>query len=256
MRILLAALSIATILAPTGAAFAHQDYAGDVHPRVTVENGQFVISFHNNRDERSYRLVLSPTGKVVSPRRAIAKIAGSGDAIRRELDGRTYRFPAWKRLHHGKPFYLLGEDTAARRVELPWGSHTVEIVHDALVTARDVVILATPDLQLFRFARAGGAPAALRLGKPYKIYDFPRASNLAAHGESFLVAWIDTSQRLLLSSWAPATGRSKTVVLEARADWNTTLAIGVIRDVLLLARHVLGLKGAVIQTTLRALPLR
>jgi len=257
MSLLSRAVAVAAVISASDPALAHQDYAGDVHPRVAVENGQFAIYFTNNRDRSAYKMVVSTTGAVVSPRRALGKATQDGGSpVRRQHAGRSYTFPAWEREHNGKPFYLVAEGKgAARRVELPWPARTVKIVHDALVSDREIVLLATPDLQLFRFARGGGGFAKHRLGEPYRIYDFPRASNLAVHRDTVVVCWIDKAQRLLASDWAPARGKSKTVVLAPKTDWNTTLAIGVIGDVLLLAYHGPGSKGAEIKTLLRRLPL-
>ncbi len=252
-------LQVLTIALASAAAdgLAHQDYAGDVHPRVVVERGQFAIYFHNTRDRLAYKLVVSTTGATLSPRRAIGKATDEvGSPIRRQHGGRSYVIPAWEREHKGQPFYLLGDGKGApRRMALPWGQHRVQLVHDAAVSDRELVLAVTPGLQLFRFALQGPGVATTRLGEPYRIYDFPRASNLAAHRGSTLIGWIDSSQRLLLSSWTPSTGRVRTVTLAAKTDWNTTLSIGVIGDVLLLARHAPGPRGAEIKTLLQQLPL-
>ena len=262
-RASLAALTACVLLTGTEAA-AHQDYAGDTHPFAVVEQGRFVVHFKNNQEKKAYRLVVSAVGEVVSPRSAVAdKEYADYDTRykRREVDGRRVVFPQWESLHRGKPFYdVLEQGRPAQRVQLPWGSRRVKIVHDALVTSREVVLLVTPELQLFSFPRGGArgsTPVSLRLGEPYRIYDFPVASNVARFKDGYLVCWIDTSQRLLLTWWSPSTGKHKTVEVAARTDWNTSISIAVIGDALLIAHHGLvgGKPGSQIKTILRKLPL-
>jgi hypothetical protein len=261
MRASLAAVAAFVLLTGTEAV-AHRDYAGDTHPFVVVEQGRFVIHFTNNQDRRNYRMVLSAAGEIVSPRSAVSAAEFADYEARykrRELEGRRYVFPQWERQHQGKPFYdVLETGRPAQRVQLPWGSRKVNIVHDALVTSQEVVLLVTPELQLCSFTRTGpraAGPVSLRLGEPYRIYDFPIASNIARFRQAYLVCWIDKSQRLLLTWWNPVTGRHQTVELEAKTDWNTAISIAVAGDTLLIAHHGLvgGKPGSQIKTIRRKL---
>ncbi|MBI5477881.1 MAG: hypothetical protein HY906_03430 [Deltaproteobacteria bacterium] len=262
MRPALAAIAALVLLAGTEAA-AHQDYAGDTHPFVVVEQGRFVIHFKHNQDRRHYRIVVSAAGEVVSPRSAVAAAEYADYETRykrRELEGCRYVFPQWEGQHNGRPFYdVFEKGRPTQRVQLPWGRRKVGIVHDALVTSQEVVLLVTPELQLHSFPRGGSrgsSPVSQRLGEPYTIYDFPVASNLARFKGGYVVCWIDKSQRLLLTWWRPSGGRPRTVELAAKTDWNTALSIAVIGDALLIAHHGLvgGKPGSQIKTILKRLP--
>src|SRR6187431_2597973 len=82
-RIGAAVIALSVIVGVANEAFAHSDPAGDVAPRVKVENGNFALYFVNNlpsrgwnttspppsfEDDPVFRVVYSPTGQVLAPR--------------------------------------------------------------------------------------------------------------------------------------------------------------------------------------------
>lgn len=250
---------------------AHQDRAGDVHPRVRVEDGRFAVYFENNQDKGHYRSLYAADGKPIServqlegtpplvPAGTFAK-SDTGLAVRQGTDWLV--MPDWQWKHRGRPGVIrVRNGKVVERMVLNWGQAEIDIVHAFYPVKDGYVVLAStkgdPAFHLYAFADGGKAvPRVLEVGVPYRIYDFPRSSSLSLHRGRVVFCWLTKDERLVATRWDPNSGAVDSLTLREKLGWNTTLDAAIIGDNLLVAWHAPGADGcrAVIHTLVRRLP--
>jgi hypothetical protein len=254
------------------AVWAHQDYAGDVHPRVFAVGNQFHVYFVNNRQRKAFKLTFDENGKRIGGRVAIKAIPRRGPNLPEIKRGPAFLhrgswvvFPNWYSKHKGQPFALFfAGKKQTRRQSLSW-PRAIEQVDSAAITQKQLVLLVThrssakraamrhaatahAPFHLYAFDYKGRLNAAVPVGNPARIYSFAVVSNGAVVrrrvGEEVLFCWI-AKRRLWLTRWSPKKSQLKTVKLGA-ADSNTSISIATIKDRVLIAYHAPGRGGAVI----------
>lgn len=246
-------------------AIAHQDPLGDVYPRVKVENGNFAIYFFNNSRQANsseydmsgnnpvYRMVYSPTGKLLGPRAACPALRsdalwqGASMVYGRKISLQNERVIFDPDLLRSKPSYLIERNGKTEHRRLPWPEEIkIDDVADVLVDERSLLVSATtPDrlLRLFCFDRAKfESPAMAVVGEPAFIYDFPRASKVILAAGRYWLSWVRFNQakgkyETVLSSWKPGEEKPRATVLETPSDFNTELSMAAIGDRLCVAYH-------------------
>lgn len=238
------AVMVALALAVPSTAFAHRDWAGDVHPIVSVEGGRFVITFENNREEKSYQTVLSTSGNLEVKRMEVSgwERPSRLDVVARD-EGHTFEFErgAGTTIRHTTPCGTV------RTFELDWGAAGPDFVADAAAEHERLIVLAFwkgGGLKLARFDVNGKLASMARIGDPESVYSFPHASRLARFEGGYLVAWLARDDRSLeaprplnLTAWNAATNALRTVTIDPKVNGNTTPSVGVIDHDVLVSWH-------------------
>ena len=246
----------AIILSWAGSAFAHQDPRGDVHPVVRVEDGNFAIYFWCNEDrdakqQSAYlRMVYSPAGNVLAARHRfspspseLAYLENYSIKVQEPAGEVVLEFPRFVRGRN--PDYGLRKKGKIERHRLPWPDGVkISDLHAVLADEHTITMAAkagTDVLSLYYFSRDHfRLPQIVEIGSPATIYDFPSASNLVRAGGRVWIAWVRPKKEkyeMVLSSWTPGGEKPVETVLDAPANWNSHLSLGVIGDVLCLAYH-------------------
>ena len=153
--------------------------------------------------------------------------------------------PEWYRKHKGKPFFVSVRDGKYNKEPIEWGTKKIDIIHSVISTERHVVLLVTQvgekDFEFVAIDKETKKIEAFHsVGVPRRIYDFPRSSNLLLYNGKVLVAWVEEyvdGFHLNLSSWDLYKNLLAKKSLPAEIDWNTSLSMARIDDVLLLAYH-------------------
>lgn len=262
---LAALLAAVAVLTPSMAA-AHRDWAGDVHPVITVVNGRFVIRFESNVEDKVYETVLTAGGEIVEsrrqvrdrrPRHGLEIVARQGRHVYELLSTPTAARGGEKAdsvtaVRHTDP------SGAVSTFDLDWGSEPPEYVSDAVASDEALLVLgsdvARQRMRLHRFDLRGKLIATATIGNPEFVYCFPAASPIAAYQDRYVIAWLAGAEDLVrpralnLSWWEPATNRTRTVTLDPQVSGNTTVSIGVIGKDILVAYHAPTERKAVIRT--------
>jgi hypothetical protein len=253
----------------------HEDPLGDVHPRVRVENGNFVVYFGNNAEKpvpdtftveegkyppyyTIYKTILSRQGRVLAQREPSSNAAVPRASLRlqaqeqglyvKEENGQWLVFPPWSRMHHGRPFMVRLTDGKRQVQQFDWDRNDVDIVLDAVEAGDDIVFLVsfqpsksslTTDqhpLYFYRFTKDGR-----RCSAPQKIgtQQWRVCSNIVVQSPRYMVSWLD-GQRLILSTWDSSSGTLKSQVLQDPVDWNLSISAARIDNMMLIAYHEKG----------------
>lgn len=244
----------------------HSDPWGDIHPKVTVLEGNFSIVFNSQVPESSsnynaeravFRTIYSPEGKLVAPRHALDRkrshaengpvgLYGGGVF----LGNATLIFQGDR---SGKPGYLLRTaEGKTMPVSLPWPKEISLSLFEAVEVTPDGIGITgkedRDDLKFYWFPFGSkNAPTILNLGPTECIYDFPMASNPVFAGGKFHVAFMRggaESVKLYLWSWKPGDKQGKEVTLDSPGYGNSDLSMAAIGDQLCLAYHCQMFEGS------------
>jgi hypothetical protein len=242
---------------------AHSDPWGDIHPKVTVLEGNFSIVFNtslpdqvsNYLEEKAvYRTIYSPEGKMVTPRHSLERKRHWSESGSLGIHGGSLRLGEETLIFKGdqeqKPGYLLrSADGKVSPVALPWPKEvSLDLFEDVVVTAEGIGITGKEDeteLKFYWFPfGSAAAPTILNLGPTACIYNFPVASNPVFAGGKFHVAFMrnngkgEEAETLLhLWSWKPGDKEAKVEVLDSPGFWNSHLSMAAIGERLCLAYH-------------------
>lgn len=244
-------------------ASGHSDPWGDIHPKVTVMDGNFSIVFNTTLPSDSpnytevkpaYRVVYSSEGKLVSPRHPLDRkrswmesgpVGHHGGQV--QVGDATVIFPGDG---EGKPGYLLrSADGKITPVALPWPKEvSLSLFEGVSITPEGIGITGKDnrtDLKFYWFPfESAAAPTILNLGPTECIYDFPVASNPVFAGGKFHVAFMrvdgegeEAMTKLYLWSWKPGEKEAKVELLDSPGFGNSHLSMAAIGDRLCLAYH-------------------
>lgn len=240
----------------TGAG-AHSDPWGDIHPHVTVKDGNFSIVFNSSipGEDSDYtdskpvvRTIHSPEGKLVAPRHRLLR-----QRSWREASGEPFK-QAYKvgdaTIHLGpeqadQPGYSI---TSAQGqtvpVRLPWPTGIRVNIDDAQVSSDGIAFSGKEDRDNLKFYwfpfGSTRPPVILNLGPTVCIYDFPVASNIVWSGGKFWIAFMrysGESTKLHLWSWKPGDKEGKEEILDSPGFGNSHLSMAAIGDRICLAYH-------------------
>lgn len=244
---------------PTPAS-GHSDPWGDIHPKVSVKDGNFAITFRTSVDDEvpNYtakdnvsRVIYAPDGRLVAPRHPLERKRSWQELGPVGLYGRQSRLGdstvIFEDNQAGQPGYLLkSPDGRITRVYLPWPKDVnLTLFEDAAVVPEGIAMTGKQDREILKFYwfphESAEAPTILSIGATACIYDFPVASNLAFAGGKFWLAYMkgegEDGVKLRLWSWKPGEKESRDEVLDSPGFWNSNLSLGAIGNRLCLAYH-------------------
>jgi hypothetical protein len=251
---------VTLVLTSSAMVRAHQDPLGDVYPNVKVENGNFAIYFTNNTRETEtrraplLRVVYSPEGKLLAPRHETGVIPSLDDelgtAAKQEFHLRDETLGFEGDIHEGRPSYVLTKNGKKEFHRLSW-PEKFSGTFEAMWADSDSICVATITNQtLFlnhfdrhRFAPPETVQVTEADALPF-IWDFPVVSNLVRVGDRYCIAWPRYNKtadifECVISTWKPGEKRTKEIILDQPADWNSHLSMAVIGTRLCLAYHCL-----------------
>jgi len=241
---------------------AHVDDSGDIHPRVTIKDKQFIVYYKNSIFKKQYKTTIAIDGKIIKSGEVTSDLPA--DALPLKLPEEQtginilrpdayYVIPEWKRKHNGKPYILQLKQKQQKRINLAWGKTKIDQVHGAAFSNNAYILNASrllPDdrdintLSPFYFYVFSQESKKLihtsKIGYPIRIYDFPRSSEVIHSNGYAYLAWMgsDDNQKsiLNLTQLNPATGKTVTRKICA-GNWNSSPSIGIIEDNILIAYH-------------------
>jgi hypothetical protein len=253
-----------------GAAEAHSDPRGDVHPSVSVMDGMFVVDFVSNRSteeqdrETAYRAIWSHDGKLLVPRHRLPTTSED-----------LSRHPVYEYGTQPHVFFESVEGKETHRVVLRWPDKkgprseplpmtvkSLDEPYKAATTTVDqgMVAFTWGDAQrphednrmilnLGLVSRHGFVEGeTIPIGEVATIYSFPRVSNPVWAAKRWWIAWIKKTDAkasyddpkaftTMLSSYDPMTKHLTHEPLPGESTWNTTLSLATTRGWLCAAWH-------------------
>jgi hypothetical protein len=207
--------AILLLLSGPGLLRAHEDNRGEVHPRIAIENGCFVVTASDNThpkyDEvRAVIRTLDSRGRLQSTKVEIRpKPKGFSQYTVPELSEEesgveclwkagTIVVPDYQRKHGGRPKGAFVRERTITKLPLAWSVGNVLEVRNALVMNDELYLLVTREmgphlpgveLWLHRFSLADFAEkSSIRLPDPCTIYSFPVCSKIISHEGNLYVA--------------------------------------------------------------------
>ncbi|HUU01399.1 MAG TPA: hypothetical protein VM425_08180 [Myxococcota bacterium] len=257
--------------------YGHKNPRGDVHPIVLPNDGNFAVYFYASveKEKRSvvcpvierefpphrnvYKMVISPSGKVISERTPACAppkatpppfCSLKTERIASVRSGEDwYIIPQWDSAHKGKPRILKVSGEKEELIEIKWDSRSVFMVHDLEVDDDRLVLLVTfhknkkPNQYLFReqvdvvfVAKGNGAILGVTsLGSPARFTFFPVVTKILNYHNFWFLAYVDKASRLILVKFGQDFAVTKQQVVSQNVTTNNHLSISRIGSNTLLA---------------------
>lgn len=245
-----------------GLVLAHSDPAGDVHPRVFVENGAFSIYFSSVGKTRENvvdgKMIFDEKGQVLVPKHLVTA-AATAQGWQDPREG-SVMIPWSRRNQQGRSVFVLrtNSEELVKEQPLPLSAPFGAYITSSWVDEKAIAVLWSEPvgegeeravlMKLSWIDRASfSVVATVDVSKPATIYDFPSASNLVwAEGKLWL-AWVkelgkaDIEQspiwKTVLTSYDPHTKSLLHKELPQSSNWNTRISMGFLKGWLCLAWH-------------------
>jgi len=247
-------------------ALGHSDPIGEIHPEITVVNGEFVVRYRENlpypASGKSGEIRLNPDGKELGratraaslqngPYYSFPQIPEEESGHERKIEEGWMIVPEYNRKHRGEPYLNFLHEDRLTRQPLHWSRTDVHAVEDVLIEGKKLYLLVTRippkkhvELWLTCFSMETFRELGeVRLPDPEVIYSFPVCSGMIFYKGRVYVAVCSPhkrNSRLWIVAWD---GRSTTVSqakLTDRIDWNTSISLEHIKNRALVAYHYPG----------------
>lgn len=261
--------------------FAHQDYAGDVHPFVISEQDTFIVQFYNNRENKKYMSKYLKDGTPIFERKNIKeyfskkKTKGIKYVFDTSLNpvalcnNRWYQLVNCSESEMTEPPLLLEYDSASilDTIQISWGDFSNSDIHSFKVCENSIVGtmsrgLDTKGLHFFYVDIDGDKKAVYKkIGIPYKMLGmFPQASGICSYNNYFFIAWISEDNNFFLTAWNPKTDDIRYHRFEDIREWNTRPQIEIAGKHLIVTFHTVqnagNAKGSIIRNVFIEIPFK
>lgn len=237
---------------------ASSNPVGDEDAKVIVENGNFVVYFHNNQIENGqdsnssrFRIVYSPSGQLLAPRHHQPGLAEKWeyDLTTKDevhLANETLSFDS-KYMDQPFPFYTVTRKGKTEQHRLPWPENADFNFQSAAGDANGICLLIWgKKLSLNYFdRRVFGFPKSVTVGAPLinpGIVALPDVSNLVQVNGRYCFGWMryDESKEkaeAVITTWKPSEEKAVDTALDEIADWNTWMSLAAVGDHICLVYH-------------------
>jgi hypothetical protein len=243
-------------------ALGHVDPRGNIYPRVSVENDQFIVAFNETDDDREKsaisRMVFTVNDSTVPPqlassdRQVSVPTVGTVE-VKSDIESVTAADgkEGWHLvLETTKGGQLKQTALPVKTEEKPWiASYWID---DGQIAVLWNIKTHSPDDPLtlkLSWMDRNELPSGVTsdVGWPAYIYHFPRVSKLVLAEGKLWFAWVRSEPDetkidmfrwvTVLTSYDPKTKRMDHTALPQKSDWNTSLSMALCKGWLCIAWH-------------------